>query len=337
MDIKIEKKKPQKFSYSKMNCYESCGWKYYLNYVENHFIFSDSLSSELGTLVHFIEQSIFDSIKLGEIINYEKLKEDFYNINIPKKSKFDTDGGIFGINILKEKYKEEFYKADNDGKSYFSKTLDYINYGIYRLEKYLKDNPDLEPFEAEKAFSFEYRGYILSGFIDRIFHNKITDEYIIEDIKTKAKPFKDEELKTPLQLIIYIVGLNKTLDIPVEKISCAYDLPFLNIKQPAGTKGFVKRGITKINSIFDKIEAKDFTPNPTPLCHWCQFCPTNPEQPEEGKDLCPYYSLWTREFKTQEVANKWRGMEFHGLVLEEEKAKNERKTKNGADKFDFEF
>lgn len=329
--------KQGKFSYSKLNTYKSCGWKYKLTYCDGHYIFTDSLASELGTVLHYCEQYMFNELKFGRQIDYGKVKDMFQNIKIDKKNKFDTEGGVYGINILKEKYKDEFYKVDDKGQSYYTKTLDYMNYGIYRLEKYLKDNPDLEPFEAEKYVSYLYEGHVIGGFIDRIFHNKKTDEYIIEDIKTKGKPFKPEELVTPLQLVIYTIGLHECLDIPYEKISCAYDLPILGIKQPAGTKGYVARGKTQLEHIFEGIAKENWEPSPSPLCHWCSYCPTNPEQTEEGKYLCPYYSLWTRENKTREVSHKWRGLKFVNDDLADEILKNNKTNSNTVSEFDFEF
>lgn len=329
-----EKTKPQKFSYSKINNYKSCGWKYYLMYDQGHFTFTDSLASLLGTLLHSVEEKMFNTLKKHEKIDYEAMKDYFMNAYVEKKNKYDKDGGIYGLNYLKENYKEEFYKMDDKGHSYFSKTLDYMNKGIYRLEKYLKDNPDLEPFEAEKFFSFTYKDQIVSGYIDRIFYNKVKDTYIIEDIKTKDKPFSEEDLETPLQFVTYVLGLNQTLDIPMENIKCVYDLPFLDLKQEAGAPGYMKRGINELSKTFSKIEQRDFTPKPSPLCYFCAYCKNNPESPEDARDLCPYYSLWTRENKTREVANKWLGMEHHEEVMEKERKKNEYKV---TDMFDFDF
>ena len=336
--VKKDKPKAKKISHSKLNVYDSCAWKYYLTYEENHFIFTDNISSELGTLLHAVEEKIFNLIKENNPIPYQELIDFFQNANLPKRNKFDTENGIFGLNILKEKYKEEFYKTDELGRSYYSKTSDYIEYGIHRLEDYFKDNPNIKPFEAEKYFSFTYRGYILSGFIDRIFYDTEKDIYIIEDIKTKGKPFKDEELVTPMQFVIYCMGLHECLDIPYEKIICRYNLPFLNITQDAGTKGFIKRGTEKLDKIIDKIESKEWKPNPSPLCYWCQYSQTNPDQPEEGKNLCPYYSLWTPDKKNKGVENKWEGMDQHAKILQKFLQKNGKiQVKKIVDDFDFDF
>ena len=332
-------KKPPKMSYSKLNNYDQCHWRYYLTYKLGNYFFADSLSSEFGTLVHFFEQQIFNTIKSGQQVDYEKIKKDFQTINIPKKDKWDVDGGIFGTDILKEKYKEDFYKTNDLGQSYYTRSLEYMSTGMYRIEDYLTANPNLEPWESEKFFSIDFEGFNFSGHIDRIFHDSDTDEYIIEDIKTKTSLFKDSELTTPLQLVIYCMGLHEALDIPYEKMSCRYDLPFLNTKQDAGTKGFIKRGITKLEKLLKSIKDEDWEPSPGPLCYYCSYCNQNPNQPKGAENLCPYYSLWKPEDKTHEVASEWKNMEEHEVVLEKFLKKYGKgiEVKKIVDEFDFDF
>ena len=123
-----------------------------------------------------------------------------------------------------------------------------------------------------------------------------------------------------------------------DHFKCAYDLPFLDRKQQAGTAGFMQRGLKKLDSLFTGIEGRNYEAGPSPLCAWCSFSPTNPEQPEEGKLLCPYYSLWTRENKTHSVAHKWQGLEKHEAIMADEIAKQAAKAKDttpAADGFDW--
>ena len=140
-----------------------------------------------------------------------------------------------------------------------------------------------------------------------------------KDIKTYAVPVESKNLATPLQFVIYTLAMKSLYNVDDTDISCSYDLPFCDIIQEAGTKGYMKRGTTKLNELLHAIFSQDFTPKPTPLCHWCEFCPTNPDIKEEAKFLCPYYSLWTRENKTHQVASTWKGLENHDAVLLEYK------------------
>lgn len=327
-------KKNVKFSYSKLNTYESCAFKFWLQYEQGHFISTPSIAADYGTLVHFCEENIARTLQRGEKVDYEKLKDDFVHLDIPKKDKYDTKGGIMGIAKLKEKYGGDYYSLDDYGMSYHTKAEYYLSEGIYRLENFLKEHPSYVIYGMEQFFQLSFGDYILSGYIDRVFYDTETNTYIIEDIKTKSHPFKNEECITPLQFVLYSYAIQTNTGADEEHIKCYYDLPFCNQKQPAGTKGFIKRGITKIQSIFNKIESGDRSAHSSPLCHWCSFCDTNPNQPEEGKHLCPYYSLWTPQHKTFEVKNKWEGMDKHEIILQKY---NEENNIEDITSFDFDF
>lgn len=319
------KNKMEKYSYSKINAYLTCPFKFFLTYVKGHYIDSSNINTYFGTLVHWIEQRIAMSILADEKINYEQLKEDFLNVNIPRTGRGNS-GEKFGVNVLKRMYPDEFFSVDGDGRSFDSKSKEYLDTGIYRLENYLKANPQLELKDTEKYFCLEFEDVLLTGSIDRVLFNKDTQKYIIEDIKTKAKPFDDKETVTPLQAVIYSYALKNVLGLSYYPTDFDYDLPFCDIRQEAGTPGFIERGLNKIRETLREIKACDFQSHGSPLCHWCGFCPTNPDQPEDGKLLCPYYSLWTRENKTFKVAHTWKGMEKHEEIMKKEIAEQAKKA-----------
>lgn len=274
----------ERYSYSKLDTFEQCPYKYKLIYLDNHYIKSDTIATDLGTAIHATEEAIGKSLINGENPDYA------YLIGNLEKTRY----------TLKERYLKDFYALDKSGRTYDQKIDGYINKGIYRLEKRLKENP-YEIIGLEKEFFLEFGEYTFHGFIDRIFFDKINNEYIIEDIKTYPKAIPLENLRTPLQHVIYTLALRS---IVKENIRCTYDLPFCDLTQNV-LSGYVSRGINKLNQIFREIKSSDFHPNPTPLCHWCVFSGTYPNQPDEAKNLCPFYSLWTKQNKTKEVNKIW--------------------------------
>lgn len=331
MGINYNKTKTKKHSYSSINTYDQCSFKYYLQYIKKNFFYTDNLAADFGSLCHKILEDIGLDLKAGRKPDYAKYAEDFQNINIPKQGPFDNDGGIYGLNVLKQKYPREFFEGNKNGVSYYDKGMSFIKEGMYSLEKYLNEHPGWSVWGCEQYFDITIEGYRFGGFIDRILYNEKTDEYIIEDIKTKDHPFKDDELITPLQFVIYVKALCDVTGVDESKIHCAYDLPICNIRQDAGSKGFVKRGVAKIVKMLRGIDAQEFEPHPTPLCAWCNFSKTNPIAPEEGKHLCPYHSLWTPDHRTFDVANIWEGMDRHQIIVE--RAKIEEVSIDG----DFDF
>lgn len=285
----------EKYSYSKLACFEQCPYKYKLIYLDNHRVDNDTIATSFGTLIHHIEEEIGNCIKDKKPIDYPKLLNEF-----------DTE-----VKEIETKYAKDFHSVDKSNRTYKDKATYYRDFGIYRLEKRCNDNPELEIINLEKEFYLEFDGYLFHGFIDRIF--KYKDTYIIEDIKTYPKPILPNDLKIPLQHVIYSLALKS---IGINNITCTYDLPLCNVTQTVD-KDYFDKGVRKLVNIFDDIKYSDFKPTPTPLCHWCEFCPTMENQPDEAKGLCPYYCKWTKETKDRSVNYKWLGVKRHQQILED--------------------
>ena len=298
--------KPDKFSYSKIECFEGCRYKYKLLYVDKHFIKSEAIATDFGTLIHFIEETMAKKIKNNEKLDSKEILDLLYNVN-------DTKEKTYGVNILKQKYPVQWFEKDKTEKTYEDKINEYVNNGMFRLYDHLMKNPNLEIVGIEQEFNLNFNGYIFHGFIDRVFRDKNTGHIYIEDIKTWTQQ-KDD--KTPLQFVFYTLAAEELYNTTEDNISCAYELPLCDLKYEAGTKGFISRGIKKINKLLEDIKTGDFEPNPSPLCHWCVFSGTFPDQPEKAKKLCPYYSHWTKLNKDFSVENEWLGAENHEKIME---------------------
>jgi RecB family exonuclease len=290
-----------RFSYSRIDTYSQCGFRYKLRYEDKHYVSSDGLPTELGTAIHETEEAIANAIKAGEPINY-----------IPLKNKLI----LAGIE-LSHKYPEAWAAEDKSNRTAKQKLYEYIKSGIYRLENFLLANGHIEVIATEKEFEYTLPGtdVIFHGFIDRILYDHRNEKYIVQDIKTYAVPVEKKNLEVPLQFVVYTHAMRDLYGVLSEDVKCAYDLPFCNLTQAAGGENFISKGTEKLIELLTNIDKKDFAPKPTPLCHWCEYCPTNPNQSPEAKNLCPYYSLWTKENKTHAVASKWEGLENHEAVL----------------------
>lgn len=290
-----------KFSYSRIDVYKGCHMRYKINYVDKVNAFSESIALEVGTAIHETEEAIANSIKDNQKINYVGLKN-----NIIKK-----------MYQLQAKYPEAYAKLDKSNRNYFQKIIEYLRTGIYRLENYMKNHPELEIYGAEVPFTFNYDGvHSFRGSIDRVFKYKNEDRYIIQDIKTYNLPLEPKKLKVPLQFVIYTLAGKKLFNCTEDQIECQYDLPFCDLIQNAASD-YLGKGMVELDELFNSIECKDYTPSPTALCHWCPFCPTNPDTKEPYKYLCPYFSKYQEgvEDSWKHVENKWEGIEKHEDIL----------------------
>lgn len=297
----------ERFSFSKVDTYNQCPFKYLVKYINKNFPKGSSIALEYGTLIHSIEESICNSIKDNKPINYGKLKIDF----------------LAKMHEIERKYPEDFYSLDKSGRNYQQKSFEYLEKYIYRLERFMKEHPTLEIIGAEVPINFRFDDqYLFRGSIDRLLRDKITGEYIIHDIKSYNVPLKDEpgdrdeHLVTPLQFVVYSLAVSKMYGCDVETIKCGYDIPLCDIIQPAGTKGFITRGSNKLRKLFKGIFDGEWAPKPSALCHWCDYCATNDNAQEEFKYLCPYFMKWTKERKDFSKENEWLGIGNHQMILE---------------------
>jgi putative RecB family exonuclease len=264
------------YSYSRMATYDSCPFSYYLKYELKNYSNASSIALEFGTAVHAAEEAIAKAIKDRREINYISIKNKF----------------LLDMIQLQIKYPIDYFEVDKSYRTYEQKAFEYLNNGIYRLENYMKNHPTYKIIGIEFKFSnIEIAGQAFKGAIDRVIYDEQNKQYIIQDIKTWPVPTEKEHLVTPLQFVTYFKALQKSFpDCTEDNVRFEYDLPICNLQQPAGTKGFISRGIKKLENMFNKISEKQFKPNPSPLCNWCSFCSTNTNTTEEFKYLCPYHS-----------------------------------------------
>lgn len=290
-----------KYSYSRLETYDQCPFRYFLKYIEGYYSKTSSIALDFGTLVHSIEEKIGNYIKDNKEIPYQDLIKEFSD----------------RCTVIAKKYPKDFIEKDKSDRTYEEKINFYISTGIYRLEKFMKENPDLEIIGTEVPFTFKYHGQqTFRGFIDRILRNKVTNQYIVQDIKTYAVPLDHDKLVTPLQFVVYCWAMCEKYPIDPTTIICQYDLPLCDITQNAGTKGFIGRGSMKLDKIFDKIYSNEWTPKASPLCTWCDYSSKNQNADNSTKWLCPYHMNWTKDNKCFEKENEWQGLDKHQSILE---------------------
>ena len=291
------------FSYSKMEVFKNCPLQYRYKYIEKKYSQDTSIALELGSLCHYVLEQKGKMIVSGETVDYEKLNDILMNGVTETDEK--TKEKLLGVNQLKRKYFEVWHEADNaSGASYDEK--------IKLFDKVLHDEmeeTDWKPTYFEKPFEFVWDNkVILKGFIDRI--DTKDGQYRTVDYKTSKKVYEQSKLATSLQFGVYALAiLNEFGVLPIES---EYRFILIDDKQYALTKGWENRLIKAMDKVFGDIEASEkksvFVPKPSPLCHWCNFCQTNPEA-TIYRNECEYFSKWTPTQKTFEVNKKWNALE----------------------------
>ena len=90
---KIKEPKKTQFSYTRLDQYDDCAYKYRLKYEEKNYIDETGVAAAVGTLIHYIEETIANCIIKGEEIDYPALRKLLYEVDIPEKEpEYDSDG-----------------------------------------------------------------------------------------------------------------------------------------------------------------------------------------------------------------------------------------------------
>lgn len=293
----LEQKPLDRFSYSKISTYKQCAFKFLVKYKEKNFIDSSSIATEFGTLVHETEERIAHALRNELPINYLALKNHF----------------IIESRKLALRYPNDFCKPDKSGRTYKEKTYLYLESAIYRLEKFMKANPNLLIIGIEQKFEYDYDGvHSFNGSIDRAFLNVETGEILIQDIKTWSVPAQNSELKAPLQFAVYMMAAQKLWETPFNKIKCEYDLPLCDIVQPALSDNIVDDGREVLDKLFSGIQKENFRPTVSALCHFCEYNPLSNPAILDTKPgaICPYFSTWQKSGdKVYDTICKYEGLE----------------------------
>lgn len=295
------------FSFSKLEKFDQCPYGYKLRYVDQNFSSTSSLAMEIGTIAHKCKELIAIDLIAGRKPDYDYVVDVLLN-------GFDTDETdikstdhnvehILGVRELKQKYPFDWMEPDNkSGMDYDQKIM------VFRSHlKDMEEDPIWKPYAVELPFEFTFDNkWIIKGYIDKIDCNAAGDFRIV-DYKTSKAKFDDTKAKTSMQMIVYDMAVRSMFNkIPVEHM---FDFVFLGTTQKACSPGYFTRGEKKLREWFSKIEQcqedGNYIPKPTPLCHWCDFCSTNPNASSAYKDMCPYYSLWTPSHKTYAVNQKY--------------------------------
>ena len=308
---KEDREKLSKFSYSGLSTYKQCPYQFDLKYNKKLVSSDTTLALELGTLLHYVlEQKgkmLTGLYPNGDnnksIVNYNTLSGILQNGTTITDEK--TKEQILGLKELKKKYWEVWGVPDSEGRTYNEKIELFMKVLSDEMEK-----DDWKPLQFEHPFEFVYDDkIILHGFIDRIdgkFVNGKFEGYRVVDYKTNKKLYPTKDLATSLQFGIYALAvLNEFGIVPMEY---QYRMILLDQEQVALTLGWEKRLVAALDKIIkgldERKESGKWEPNPTPLCHWCNYCATNSDA-KQYKNECHYYSLWTPEAKTFEVNQKY--------------------------------
>ena len=179
----------EKYSFSKIKCFKSCPYGFYLKYFERPELKDPTLAvshgtSEFGSFCHeILEKYEKNELALDELSKYY---EEHFQENIVS---------TFEVKMSEDFSKDLYWNYYNDGKNYFENFTGFCQFKV---------------LEAEYDFSIPIGNkFLFLGKVDLVVEDR-DGNFIIIDHKSKSK-FKNkaEQKEYAIQLYLYAYAIRK--------------------------------------------------------------------------------------------------------------------------------
>lgn len=192
------------YSWSKINCFMTSPYEYFLKYVLHKKEDADNCAyAPLGGIAHSIIERYY-----GNVISYEDMIQEF------------EDGWTTAIDIADLKFDRNDEIKNNNIKNKYRENLNHF----FKNHTPIESNVALEKFIATKIDSF-----VLQGYIDAVYKDEDSYYHII-DWKTSTKYSGKTAEEKCGQLVVYAIGLSQ-MGIPMEKIKICWNfLKYVSIQ-----------------------------------------------------------------------------------------------------------
>ena len=282
-------------SYSQLNIFSSCQYRWGLNYRDGHKVYLPSIHAVFGTALHTTIQQYLT---------------EFYDVSVAAADRLDLNA------ILKESLRVEYQTTYKKNKNiHFSNPAELAEFyddGV-NIIKYIK---------TKKSKYFSKRGWHLVGvevplntppnkyipnlrfigYLDLVLYHEPTNTIKIIDIKTSTRGWGDKDKKDEIkltQLILYKKLFAEQYNFPVDNIEVEFfitrrkvfeegDYPQKRIQEFIPASG--KSKLNKAGQLLDNFVLEAFTNEgefqhttfiKNPSKHNCNFCPY-----KDNSDLC---------------------------------------------------
>jgi putative RecB family exonuclease len=261
------------YSNSKIETFEQCRLKFKYRYIDKIVPeIAKGIEAHLGDMVHRTLEWLYIGVMKNAIPSVNDL-----------------------ISFYSEKW-QEIYSPDMPIVNKTMTVKDYFNRGVeFLVNYYMKYHPFQDnTIATEKKIEVdldETGNKKLIGYIDRLAHNLKRDEIEIHDYKTSNTIMAKEKVENSRQLSIYSLAIKEMFG--KEKNICmiwhflAHDMKICLRKSNEELENLKKELIEIINLI----EAtKEFPPNKSQLCYWCEYM-----------NICPSWNKGIKREKQEEL------------------------------------
>jgi putative RecB family exonuclease len=262
------------YSHSKIQTFEQCHYKYKLKYIDKiEPEISSSIEAHLGNCIHNTFEWIYTNILSNKIPILDEVIEFFTE----KWTEEETE------NLL-------IVKQNLNSKDYFNKGISFL------VDYYTEHHPfDEGTIELEKKIMIKLGEHYLIGYIDRLSKNKETGEIEIHDYKTSNSLPSREKIEEDRQLAFYSIAIKEIFGKDIKIKLIWHYLAHKTKITSERTEAQLEELKNNILEIIKEIEnTKDFPPNQSILCDWCEY-----------KSLCPLHNKEIKRETQTELTSKY--------------------------------
>ena len=203
----------ERISWSQIQTWTSCPYKWKLNYIYKLREFSDSIYTVYGKALHTVLQNYITTM---------------YTVSIKAADKIDMSASI--VEELRKEYGKAVSAAKGKHFSTQSELTEFCIQGSKALEWFKKKRSNYffkknwELLGIEMEINSVYRNLDVLGYLDVVLRNTETGKIKIIDIKTSTRGWKKEK-SDPMkrgQLLFYKKFIAEKYDVPFDDIEIEF-------------------------------------------------------------------------------------------------------------------
>jgi putative RecB family exonuclease len=247
------------FSHSRLACFEKCKKQFHYRYIEKRPVDTEGIEAFVGKRVHEVIEKLNRFVARGVVPSLPKVLQRF-------RTDWEEQFQPERVRIVRAENPPEVYRENGE------RCL-----GNHYRRNYPFDRDESLGIEQHVGFALDGDGrYRVRGIIDRV--ARAADGAIeIQDYKTGRWVPSQQELDQDRQLALYQIGVEGRYEGTAPVRLVWHYLLRDQVRVSTRTPEQLGELRTRTIELIDRVEAeRDFEPQPSTLCSWCEF-----------NDVCP--------------------------------------------------